>query len=720
MQLLLYLLKYELAGNVADIDAATRVDLDIRAVLKVNEERYTGRGLWADGDFFRVFSFGLKRGDRLSSLKGPGRIVISEDLGQRLFKGADPVGKVIKIDGKYDLTVTGILDSIPENSSMKFEYIVSEDTRLKDQKSWFYKSREKWTHSNIVTFFKSAKGKSSEELQNSINQIMERKRKILDGIDFVIKPFKDLYLTTESNFELFLTGSLEMVRLFSAIGLVILLLAFINYVNLTTARMSERTGEVAIRKIMGGTGKQLFMQHIAEATLFSIISMVAAIGISFVFAPFTKELTGKNISLLTLPVWDLFIMISLLTIATVIFAGFWPAMKFAGSAMGTGTVLKERISGMRRGRKFRNILTILQVTASVILLVATGTILKQVWYILNHDNGFERDRVLIVRTPDRTFGRSYEAFRGDLMKKRGIADVTCSYYTPARIGTQTGTEAVNGDGKLVNIPVFAGRTGDNFIEFYGMKILKGASFKNSNIEKAVIVNEALVKKMGWKNPLGVKFPVMGNKGAEIVGVVKDFNFSSLHNGIRPMALFKSNFRMRMVSIKIAGSNTVDTIQAVKEVYSKYEKKYPFSYSFLDDQYRGMYRKEINLGKIMGGLAFLAMIIAGMGLLGTSMWGIKKRVKEIGVRKVLGSSVSGIVFLLIKEFMKLVLIGNLIAWPVAWFIMNDWLEGFAYRIDSITEILVITGAGTALLTLFVIIRHAFKAAADNPVKVLRQE
>lgn len=718
-----------LGDNFDGIEAAASFS-ESEALLKVETNSFYEQGINTDLDFFEMFTLEWISGDLTSAFKNPESVIITQSLAAKYFGPANPMGKDIFFDSDDDepvfRTVTGVIADIPSNSQLDFSFIVPSYSLDNYERESTY-----WMNNNEYSYIKISPSIKPESLIPRISELVNAQL-VLDSYyannpqnlpNFKLVPIADVHLkSTNINFNPGKIGDIKYIYMLSAVALVILVIACMNYMNLATARSMNRAKEVGVRKVNGAFQSNIMMQFTAEAVIFSMIGIVFAFVILFLMLPAFSGLVDRSFDanlFLTPTFWVVLIGTGLLV---GLIAGSYPA--FFMSALKPIGIFKNQMKGGSGNRKLRNVLVIGQFAITNILIIGSIVIFQQLNFIKSSDSGYDRDQVLAVTINDPNVMESYDALSQKLASSSNILAVSSGSYLPNDIRSQT--SGVNWDGKAEDeiFRVYNGGVSSGYIDLFGINTIAGNTFDENAPDTALnmIVNETFVERIGWtpEEAVGKDFILWRNQG-KIIGVVEDFNFLSYHSTITPLLLRQQPpENHRYLILKVNPVNLQETIAIVKEEITALGPDYPFEYAFLDDVFNNMYRNELTLGKILNYFTFLGLIIACMGLFGLAAFMMEQRTKEIGIRKVLGADVVQIVALLNKDFLKLIGISFLISLPLGWFLANNWLESFAYKISVGPLIFVATAAiafGIAVLT---VSYKSIKTATANPVDSLRGE
>jgi putative ABC transport system permease protein len=689
---------------------------------------YESRFLYADQNVFDIFSFKLIKGDPETALKNPHSIILTEEMAKKYFGNEDPLGKVMTVNNRSDFQITGVLRRIPHNSHFRFDFLASFATLTEADKS----ISQNWGDLSYHTYLLLAEGSSPVELESKLPLIVKKYvskffESYLGNVEnmtsmfkFHVQPLTGIHLHSQLLGEIEANSDINYVYIFSAVAFFILIIACINFMNLATARSSCRAKEVGMRKVVGAQRSQLIGQFLGESFLLSFISLLLAIGLVEILLPAFNAISEKEISLNYSQSW--IVLIGLVGMAFVVgfLSGSYPA--FLLSSFRPIEVLRGKVKSSLAVPFLRKILVIFQFSVSVILITGTVVIRDQLIYIRNKNLGFDKEQLVAIPLRSNEIIRNYQSIKNELLQYPDIVKVSASSTLPGRgLGTSVfRPEGASDDNCLLmyNISVDY-----DFIKTLGIELLAGRSFSkdfSSDDREAFIINEAAVKKLGWKSPIGKQVEYISVRKGTVIGVVKDFHYLSLHQKIEPFLLYVDPEDFRYFAVKIRPQNISRTLAFLEDKWRKFDPAHPFEYSFLDDDFDKLYKADKKLGQIFVSFTALAIFIACLGLFGLTSFTAEQRTKEIGIRKVLGASVPDIIVLLSREFTKWVLAANLIAWPVAYYAMNRWLQNFAYRISISLWMFFLAASLTFVISLFTVSFQAVRAAVSNPVKALRYE
>ncbi len=705
-----------LVADYPEIIKFARFQIFPRILIRAEDKIFYENGFaFADPSLLDMFTFPLAKGDFKNALTDPQSVLISEEMAEKYFGSKDPMGKRLTVNNRLDYTVTGILQNIPHNSHIKFDFLIQLEAFVKK-----IGLDQGWGSNDYYTYLQLQKeipyGKTSEKIREYIKKINPN----VTSLIFFLQPVKDIHL--HSSFSIDLGGKSEnkakYVYSFTIIALFVLLIACVNFMNLTTARSSGRSLEIGLRKVVGANRANLIRQFLAESIVFSIFAFIFAFILVLLLLPAFNVLSGKTLQMdiyNNMPV--LFGLIGL-TLLIGIISGSYPA--FFLSSFRPAKVLKGTMKLGSKSSSLRKVLVIIQFSLSIILIIGTFIVHRQLDFMLKKNLGYDKDHMIFLAERG-DFWNRYEPLKDELLQNSNILGMTASSDIPTH--TIHSTTLVSWEGKNPEDPVLFNRfTVDyNYFETFNMEILQGRTFSKEFLTdktEAYILNETGIKMTGMESPVGKMFWLWGIKG-KIIGVVKDYHFKSLHAEIEPLVLRMAG-NPEFVFIKIKSEGVTETIKDIERSYKKFNPDNPFEFSFLDDAVNNLYQAEKRTGTIFRYFMFLAIFISCLGLFGLASYMAEQRTKEIGVRKVLGASISGIVLLQLKDFTKWVLLANIIAWPAAWFVMNNWLQGFSYRTNIAWTSFLLAALLSIFVALLTVGYQSIKAAMTDPVKALKYE
>ena len=705
----------------AEVDQFARVTDDNVLVRKGNIKFQEENAVWADSALFKIFDFKMLKGNANTALKEPFSIVFTESAAKKYFGKEDPMGQTLLVTGDgLACKVTGLLKDIPENSQVKADMFLSMSTIT----TKFNKSLDsQWANYGNRTFVMLKPNTNPTALTAKFPAFLEKRngtemKRLQMFPTLLLEPLRKVYLYSTRDGSK--TGNSNNVYIFSIIAVFILVIACINFVNLTTARSAERAKEVGIRKVVGAAKTQLASQFIGESIIICIISFVLAIAAAALLLPLFNQLSGKVVSSGIFHEPFNILLLFLIAIGIGALAGLYPALVL--SSFQPVKVLKGRFATGTKGILLRKGLVIAQFTISIALIIGTIVVYSQMKFMRSQDLGFNKDQKLII---DAHGDKSKNALRQAIAGIPGVTATSLTGSVPGggNPGAYSQIENNKGDMQIANLDLYF--TDFDFIPQYQIKIVAGRAFSKemaTDTTQAMLVNETAVKLFGYSSPkaiIGKKFDQWGRKGV-IIGVMEDFHFRSLQEQIKPLSMRIEPEGCNLISATISSTNTAATITAIENKWKTFMPTRPFSYFFLDDFFDRQYRSEVRFGKLFLNFALLAIFISCLGLLGLASYSTMQRTKEIGIRKVMGASTTGIVNLLSKDFLVLVLISFLIAAPMAWYGMHSWLKDFAYKVGIQWWVFALAALLAAAIALGTISFQAIRAAMANPVKSLRTE
>jgi len=709
-----------------EIKNYTRIFANGKVPLFYNDKKvYIRRVCFVDSTFLDIFDFASLKGDRHSMLQKSKSIVLTRSVAESFFGKEDPIGKTL-VNYDNDTTtvvVTGVLDDVPQNSQIQFDALIPLSTIAR--KDWMDNWGGNWLnsyfelapHSNIVALEKKFPGFLKKHMPNDNWKHYEL---FLLPLTEVHAGANDVGLDS-FNYQQF---DKSYTNIFFIIALVVLLIACINFMNLSTARSAERAREVGVRKSVGAFRWQLAVQFISESILLSLIALVFAIVLVKIFLPAVNELSQRQLEFPIFTNWKLIISLLSGAIFLGVLSGFYPAGYL--SAFRPVTVLKGSVYTGRKKGLLRNILVVSQFSCAIFLIIATVFALRQLNYMKNRPTGFDRDQVVTVPLNEGA-GRKFDVLKKDLLQNTLVSSVTGSQDVLGSHLDQSGIE-FKGDGPLRELTSTRLIVDPDYLTTFKIQLIAGKNFSSEKSAngKEYIINESLAKELLKDNQKAEMSSLLGKRFGfdslgQIIGIARDFNFNSLHHKIETMFMFnQKDWGYGNMSVKINGSKAKEAVSFIQSVWQKNCADIPFEYQFLDEHFAELYRSDSQISTIVGSLAVLAIIISCLGLFGLASYSAEKRTKEVGIRKVLGASLQNIVVMLSKDFLKYVLIAALIAWPLSWLTVHRWLEDYAYRVN-ISWWIFLSAAGIAMgVALVTIIFQAIKAAIANPVKSLRTE
>jgi putative ABC transport system permease protein len=686
-------------------------------LIQYEDKSFLERGEYADSTFFKIFDFKILKGntDNLDRTS----IAISNKLAKRLFGNDDPIGKALRVANKNDLEVKAVFEDIERGSSLRAEFILPMDIyRINRGAGW------NWGNFDHPLFVKLHDGASTEAVISKINDVATKRMVAAfgneaSGVVFMMLPLKSYYLN--SNFEngVQAGGRIQYVQIFSTVAIFIVLIACINFMNMATARAVQRAKEVGIRKVVGAQKISLVGQFIGESMATTLLSMIVAVGVVYAMLPVFNGLVNKNI---VINFADPFLLASIIVIVLVVglAAGSYPA--FFLSSYKPSSVLKTAMPTGFRGAALRKSLVVFQFALTVIMIASALVVMRQVEYIRNKNLGYDRASMLNFFAQGE-LRKNFEAFRTEAEKIPGVERVSLSDNSLVQVNNQN--QSVVWPGRPDDDRTFFRTVACDFSfpEAMGLKLVEGRFFNNTIADtSAFIVTQKAVDIMGLANPIGTRIEQWGHPGI-IVGVVEDIHARSMHEAIDPIVLFnvpmKDNWGNR-VTVRFESGKTAEVVNDLQALAKQFEPQYPFNYTFLDDDFEKLYNTEKVTGSLAFGFTAIAIIISGLGLLALAAYTAERKKKEISIRKTLGASVGSIVALMSSEFARLSLIAAVIGCPVAWYLMDKFLEGYQYHMDLTFDIFIVTAIAVVMISLVTVIFQVARAAIANPVDALRNE
>jgi len=722
----------EMKRVLPEVEYATNYSWNEQAVFEAGGKIIQQSGTYAGADFFKMFSYHLLAGDATKALQTPSHIAIFKKKSDNFFGSpAEAIGKTIRYQNKRDFRITAVFDNVPQNSTAQFEYILNWQTFLdsyfKALSSLFKddsRSNE-WTDSGPACYIMLREGVDVRAFEKKIERFLDNYNKEQTPADYIrlgIQRYDDIYL--HSNFDgngNISGGRIQYVRLFSLVVVFILLIACINFMNLSIARFSNRGKEVGVRKVMGAEKKNLVFQFLGESVVISIIAGIIGIGVIIIFIPVFNELAQTNVEVSQLldPINASGIIAIILI--TGILAGIYPS--FVMAAFQPVIVLKGMHKKANTKIDLRKGLVIGQFTVSCILLIGTFIISDQLSFMREKNMGFDKEQMIILPVGGTSLAASYSTFKNKIEAMPEVVSVTNLSHDLGQKALPYLPMRVEGKEDEQMLPIMY--VGHDFIKTFGLEMVQGRSFDiehRTDSTLGFVINESAAKSLGWGNDVigrKITFGVNGDPNAEVIGVVKDFNFDPLRSRVGPLVM-GFGFASVNVAIKVKPGDHKNTLQSISKVWSEIIPGTPFTYSFLDEALTDTYRAEEKLAEIFTWFCGLAIFVASLGLFALASFSAERRLKEFGVRKVMGATEGGLVILMYREFITLIAIAFVIASPLAWYFSNEWLSNFAYRVNLSPLAYLLSIALITFVVLITVGYHSIKAAQSNPIKVLRSE
>ncbi|MVM32892.1 FtsX-like permease family protein [Spirosoma sp. HMF4905] len=711
------ILAENIVKDIPEIELASQILWENTPLFTVGNIFEKEKGRFVQGDFLTMFSFPLKEGNPKTALKRPDGLVISQKLADKYFKGQDPMGKTIRIDNTDDVMVTGILADIPESSSLKFDFLMSYD-RWKKANKW----AQEWGNNGPRCYVLLAQNASIDKVNAKIKNYIKTKNKT-SNVDLFLQNYGESYLYSNWDAGKQNGGRIEYVKTFSIVAIFILAIACINFMNLATARSVKRSKEVGVRKVVGAYKNSLIGQFLGESMLITLLSLVFSVLLVLLILPVFNTLTEKHLFLDFSNPTFLLLLVSL-AVLTGLVSGSYPALFM--SSLNPVVILKGALKFKASATYFRKGLVVLQFGLSIMLILGTLVVYRQIQYIQTKNLGYNREGLLYMPL-EGDLAKNFQTFRQELEQEPGIKSVTCAQSDPLEVGSST--QGVRWPGKdTTQLILFSQNAiSYDYVKTMGIKLLDGRDFSSaySTDTSNYLINEASARKMGYKDPVGKEMTMWGKKG-KIIGLMKDFHYNSLHTAIEPLILHlqrgandTTNY-WGSVLVRTQPGQTKQAVASLEASFKKFNPHFPFKYSFTDQEFANLYKSENTVSKLSSYFAFLAIFISCLGLFGLATFTAEQRTKEIGIRKVLGASVTNLVGMLSKEFIQLVLLAAFIAFPLGWYFLSGWLEKYAYRINLEWWYFLVAILSAVLIALFTVSFQSIKAALMDPVKSLRTE
>ncbi len=720
------------------VDAVRLRPMGKQPVRVEDRHFYEERMLYADGSIFDVFSFPLTRGNPDTALADAFTVVITEEIAEKYFGDDDPVGRTLEINGRQEFTVTGVLENVRSDSHFVFDMLFSFETLLARNREMM----ESWSSPFIhYTYLQLTPGADVGALEQKLPALVEKHmgqglREYGAALEYFLQPLSRIHLHSDLRHELAANGSFAVVTIFISIGVGLLLIACFNFMNLATARSATRAKEVGVRKVLGASRSELIRQFLVESLLASLIALGLALLLAHLALPWVGDLMAADsvaraegsgamaervltIDYLAMP-WLLPAFLGLAIVIGLV-AGSYPAFFLA--SFDPSRTLKGGFRGARGNAIFRRALVTLQFALSLVLIIATGVVLLQQGHLRTVELGFDKEHVVVIPVMDPRLRASVPALEESL---RALGSVKAAGASSHVLGGRPSGASFAPEGYPEGETEMMDRMiiDAHFLEALGMKLARGRGFDEefpSDEQESILINEAAARKFGWDDAVGKTIrPPGAPTGKTVVGVVRDFHFSSPHREIGPIHIEKNARMLRNVYVRIAAEDVAETIDALQAQWVEFDPSRPFDYFFLDESYDRQFQAEKNLGTLFTAFTALAILIACLGLYGMAAYAAQRRTKEIGIRKVLGASVPGLVLLLSRELIALCLVANVVAWPVAWFLTARWLERFPHRVELSFGPFLAAGLGMLVVGLLTTSLQSARAGLADPVDTLRVE
>ncbi|MCP4724637.1 MAG: FtsX-like permease family protein [bacterium] len=697
---------------------------------------YEDNMIFAEKNFFEFFSFKLLEGDPKTVLSSARTAVITRTVAAKYFMDEDPIGKTMQRNGT-DITITGIVEEPPPNSHFTFDIIESLETNIARFPQQYAQSPGSWGNVSSYTYISLIPGVDYKEVDAKVLESSQKNTKLLKDnfgaiLDNFLQPLESIHLNSNLRGEIGVNGSMTYIYTFSIIALFILVIACINFMNLSTARSANRAKEVGMRKVFGAYKSQLAYQFLGESFLYAIISLVIALGLVELFKPFANALFSKDLAINYLQTPVLSAALFGIVIFVGLFAGSYPALVL--SRFKSVEVMKGNKLMGAKNSVFRNVLVVFQFSIAIALIVGTGIVLNQISFMKNKDLGFNKEQLLVLSTAGTT-GTNITTAKIEFERINGVQKAGLSNLYPS--GGSAPSSGVFPEGYSDNqaYPVTIINVDPDFIDTYEFQIVEGRNFSReitSDTANSILINETAARDLGWDDPIGKKIgqPSGGTAAQvqttdrEVIGVIKDIHFRSLHTTIEPLVIFYvpgvQGNGYQFITLKVNAVNLSETLNSLESKWNELYPQKPFEYQFVDDQFESQYATEEQLGNAVRSFTYLAVLIGCLGLFGLASFTAQQKRKEIGIRKVLGSSIQEIVLMLFKDFVKLILVSTLIAWPVSYYLMVRWLEVFPYKAELSLWVFVFSALIAGGVAIATVSYQSIKAAVCNPSDTIRNE
>ncbi len=693
-----------------------------------NRKFYERRVCYAGPEIFDVFSVPFIEGNPRTALDRPSRIVITQAMARKYFPGVDPLGKTLKVKNE-DMEVAGVIRNVPDNTHLKYDFIAS--FNIRDIPDY-----DDWAHTWFYTYVKLRKnadaGQFAVQVKHVANKYYAQMLRTYGAqFTYTVQPVGNIHLDSRLSQEIEEPGSRSDILVFSIIAALLLLIACLNFINLTTARYSNRIREIGVRKVIGASRSQLIRQFMGETLIYSFCALIVTSAVVEAGLPWFNEISGKQLTAAGIAGPDTIVIVLGVILFIAVVAGSVPA--FVLSSFPPTAILRSKQT-ISAGRSWlRKGLVITQFAISIVLIAGSLLLYQQLRFMKNQKLGFEKNQLVVLPLRSAVPAGRYESFKNEFLKNPSVISASVSWGVPGRANIG------NGDFMPPDNPEFKDKfmrymfADFDFQKTYGVRLAGGRSFQRQyrSDESSYMINEAAVKAFGWKTPaeaIGKRIfgRFHGGGAGPVIGVFKDFHFESLRNPIEPLVIKpipeKESFyeTPAFLNLKVSPKNVQGTMRFIRDKWRELMPDKPYNYSFLDDDFNMQYHSDERVSRIVLSFSILAILIACLGLLGLASYTAERRTKEIGVRKVMGASVPSLLLMLVKEFARSIVVANIFAWPVAYYFMSNWLKGFAYRTEISIWIFVASGILALLVALATVSSHAIKAATANPVKCLRYE
>jgi putative ABC transport system permease protein len=710
-----------LGADFPEIRKVVQFTSPVDLLLQSGEKRFQENNLvFMDSTVFDVFSWKLLYGNPQEALRAPHAIVLTQSTARKYFGDRNPIGQSLRVENKETFTVTGVMEDFPSNSHFAFDGLISMNTFRR----WNPNIFTEWGYVDFYTYLLATPQTSLASLKAKVPAFLKRRN---DNRWYAMsfEPLSDAYLRSKAGRQPGVTGSLTNVYIFSLIGVFILAIACINFMNLATARSTERAKEVGVRKVVGARQSGLVGQFLTESICIAVLSGGLAFLLAWSALPFMGELSGKAFASAALLRWEVLLLLAITAVVVGVLAGSYPAWVLA--RFRPVLVIKGNYKNTAGGVALRKGLVVFQFSLSMALIAGTAVVFSQLTHLRTHDLGFRQEQMLVIDFgPDEAVQNRIETIKEIFRAHPAVLSASATRSVPGDFIPNAGTGVQEASGGMVHKIPLIYEIDFDFLPQYGIPVVAGRGFSRefpADTTQSLLLNEAAAKLYGYANPadaVGKRFEQWGREGT-VVGVVKNFNFKSLHQPVEPLTLrIAPNGSLSRLSLRIKADNMPATLASLESTWRREAPQRPLVYQFLDEAFNRQYQADLRFGRIFGVFAGLAIFIACLGLFGLATYTAEQRTKEIGIRKVMGASVGSIVALLSKDFIKLVVVSIVIATPVSWYVMHRWLDNFAYRVPIGAGIFVLAGAAAVVIALATISWQSVRAALANPIKSLRSE
>jgi putative ABC transport system permease protein len=709
-----------LVKELPEILNAVRFEKGHRFLIKKNGNKFIeNHFFYADSSVFDIFTFPLIKGNPETALRDPFSLLLTEEAAHKYFGDKNPLGLTLNINNGQDYKITGVLKNTPQNSHIKFDFLASLST-LEAQDQNYGKI---WGSMSAYTYVLLAPGSTPLEVEKKFSGFIRKHRnqKAAQRWKFFLQPLTSIHLNSHLNYEMETNSDIKYIYIFSAIALFIIVIAGINFMNLSTARSSKRAKEVGVRKTLGAARPQLAKQFMVESILMTAAAVPMAMILVEILSKLMSSFFGQPLSVSYWKNPFILLIFFIMVLFLGFFSGSYPA--FFLSSFRPSSVLYGKMKAGIKGHLFRKILVVIQFTISVFLITGTLFLHDQLDFIQNKKLGFDKENVVFIPMHDETVKKNFQPFKTKLLGNPNVLHVSASTSLPS-VPPGMGAyfpQGFSGEDAFMVRHILCDC---DFIPAFGLEVKQGRNFNKAittDLKQALIINETAANRLGWEAPIG---QILVNRSGkhQVIGVVEDFHFRSKHQKIEPLvlSLIPDNHYVYYTSIRISGENLKHTLDTIKHIWKSFSPTRPFEYFFLNDRFDQLYKSEMTTTRLFDFLTVMALFIACLGLFGLAAYTAEQRTKEMGIRKVLGASIFNIFYLLSSEFTKWIILSNLIAWPLVYCFMNQWLENFAYRIDLSPLTFILSAVAALMIALITVSFQAMKTAFSNPVESLRYE